>query len=77
MEKEEQNYQKMTGKEMIKCLENVWYNMSSYYKIPYKDLQEMLVLVNNMDYFLYSDLQVEYPSSALEFHATNDEPFDF
>ena len=49
----------MTEKEMLNALQNVWKNMTMD-----KDRQaysEILVLLDNMRYFLSSDLLITYP----------------
>ena len=54
----------MTEKEMLAFLQYVWDNMTSD-----KDRQaygEMLVLLDNMVYYLRHDLQCEYPPSEFE-----------
>lgn len=54
----------MTEKEMLDCLQSVWENMTMD-----KDREaysKMLVLLDNMKYFLYYDLQIEYPLPQLE-----------
>ncbi len=49
----------MTEKEMLECLQAVWENMTQD-----KDrtaYEEMLVLLDNMLYYLRYDLQIDYP----------------
>ena len=52
----------MTEKEMLHTLQEVWKNMTMD-----KDraaYSEMLVLLDNMSYFLRQDLQCSYPTAA-------------
>lgn len=57
----------MQEKEMLNCLLAVWENMTED-----KDrgaYKEMLVLLDNMRYFLHHDLQIEYELPPLEVKA--------
>ncbi len=48
----------MTEKEMLNCLQSVWENMTSDKdRNAYK---EMLLLLDDMRYYLHYDLQIEY-----------------
>lgn len=48
----------MTEKEMLNCLQSVWENMTSDKdRNAYK---EMLLLLDDMRYYLQYDLQIEY-----------------
>ena len=54
----------MTEKEMLNCLMTVWENMTED-----KDAEaykEMLLLLDNMRYFLRYDLQIEYALPPME-----------
>ena len=57
----------MTEKEMLNCLMTVWENMTED-----KDTEaykEMLLLLDNMRYFLRYDLQIEYELPPIEVKA--------
>ena len=57
----------MTEKEMLNCLMTVWENMTED-----KDTEaykEMLLLLDNMRYFLRYDLQIEYALPPMEVKA--------
>ena len=57
----------MTEKEMLDCLLAVWENMTED-----KDrnaYEEMLLLLDNMRYFLRYDLQIEYALPPIEVKA--------
>lgn len=54
----------MTEKEMLDCLQNVWENMTTD-----KDREaygEMLMLLDNMRYYLRFDLQIDYKAPSME-----------
>lgn len=54
----------MTDKEMLDCLQYVWENMTmDRDRTAYS---EMLVLLENMFYFLRDDLQIDYPPHDTE-----------
>ena len=57
----------MTEEEMINCLLSVWDNMTL--DKDRKAYSEMLVLLDNMRYFLRHDLQIEYELPPLEVKA--------
>ena len=54
----------MTEKEMLDCLQRVWENMTTD-----KDRQaysDILLLLDNMIYYLRFDLQIEYELPSIE-----------
>lgn len=54
----------MTEKEMLDCLQSVWENMTTD-----KDREaysEMLLLLDNMRYYLWYDLQIDYKLPLME-----------
>lgn len=54
----------MTEKEMLDCLQSVWENMTTE-----KDRDaygEMLLLLDNMRYYLRYDLQIDYKLPLME-----------
>ena len=54
----------MTDKEMLDCLQSVWENLTWDRNI--QTYRDMLVLLDNMTYFLRSDLQIEYELPEIE-----------
>ena len=57
----------MTEKEMLDCLLAVWENMTE--DKDTEAYEEMLLLLDNMRYFLRYDLQIEYLLPPLEIKA--------
>ncbi|MBE7002447.1 MAG: hypothetical protein E7421_07150 [Ruminococcaceae bacterium] len=57
----------MQEKEMLNCLLAVWENMTE--DKDREAYKEMLVLLDNMRYFLRRDLQIEYELPPLEVKA--------
>ena len=57
----------MQEKEMLNCLLAVWENMTE--DKDREAYKEMLVLLDNMRYFLRHDLQIEYELPPLEVKA--------
>ena len=57
----------MTEKEMLNCLMTVWENMTEDKDI--EAYKEMLLLLDNMRYFLRYDLQIEYALPPMEIKA--------
>jgi len=57
----------MQEKEMLNCLLAVWENMTE--DKDREAYREMLVLLDNMRYFLRRDLQIEYELPPLEVKA--------
>ena len=51
----------MNEKQMLDCLQTVWENMT--YDKDREAYGEMLVLLDNMSYFLRNDMQCTYPPS--------------
>ena len=54
----------MNELEMLDCLQAVWENMT--YDKDREAYGEMLVLLDNMSYFLRNDMQCTYPLHSLE-----------
>lgn len=57
----------MTDKEMLTCLQSVWENMTADKDI--NTYKEILLLLDDMRYFLRYDLQIEYDLPSLDIPA--------
>ena len=54
----------MTDKEMLDCLQSVWENLA--WDRDIQTYRDMLLLLDDMTYFLRSDLQIEYELPEIE-----------
>ena len=54
----------MTEKEMLDCLQSVWENMTT--DKEREAYSEMLLLLDNMRYYLRYDLQIDYKLTLME-----------
>ena len=65
----------MSDQEMLDSLQRIWNNCTM--NRDRKMYQKMLVIIYNMYYFLYSDLQIDFPISEFEFDLISSGTFDF